>query len=319
MAAAETEAIAGRGDELPHAQGPGPRQRARLEAALDQRKPAQLLRQPRLAQHAHDHRTVLPGAAVGLDEEGPLAVLEALQLALDVGVELDRDRRAQVGGAGQSGTVDLHDAPRDQVAQVFLLLRHVRIVGRDGQQQLVGVIQGGQRLVDVALLPEDPRRLAGLQRFAREHGRIGGDRLRRQLLDRRLLDDGFLDRRVHDFVDLVDGLDEHRVRSRRGLRPHVFGALDVAVGGAPGQGKRQQQGGGERSHERRQSDHHVVAPPIAEKADDSNNVSCRALAQARPRAGPILPSRGGLENPQGERLPVSGRADGSHLPGRIAV
>jgi hypothetical protein len=79
-------------DELPHAQGASPGQRAVLEAALDQRKPAQLLGKPRFTKLADDHRPIASRAPIRVDEEAAFGAGESRDLPLDVFVDLHRDR-----------------------------------------------------------------------------------------------------------------------------------------------------------------------------------------------------------------------------------
>ncbi len=154
VAALETESVAGRRDELPEPErarrGVGPH----LEAALDDRHPGQLERHAGGAKLVEDHRPVLAAAGVGLEEELPLGAAEAQDLALHVLVDLERNRPLEVARRGRPRRVDLDHAPRDQPAQVFFFLGAQRVaLDVDRGHQLVGGVEGGERLVDQALLP----------------------------------------------------------------------------------------------------------------------------------------------------------------------
>jgi hypothetical protein len=58
------------------------------------------------------------------------------------------------------------------VPQIFSLLGELRSVFRDLEHRRVGLVQGRQGPVDVALFPEDACRLAGIERLRDEHGRV---------------------------------------------------------------------------------------------------------------------------------------------------
>ena len=141
----EAVTVARRADELPHAQGPGPGQGPRLEGALDERDPGQLLRQALLAQLLEDHVPVLAGPPEGFLEGLSLYRLERLDLPRDPLVLDEGDGAVDRGGQGRPGGRDLLDALGDEEAKVLLLLEK-RGVGRDGhpQKEAVGLVELGQ-------------------------------------------------------------------------------------------------------------------------------------------------------------------------------
>ena len=91
---AAIEAVSGSGgrDELPHSQGASRGQRAVLEAALDERKPAEFFGKSRLTKLAYDHGSIASRALIRLDKESAFGAGESRDLPLDVVIDLQRDR-----------------------------------------------------------------------------------------------------------------------------------------------------------------------------------------------------------------------------------
>src|SRR5262249_55070135 len=94
----QTIPTCGASHELPHALGSSPGHGQGVEAALDHRDESQVFREPLVAEHITDHREVAPRSVQPQSNDVATASGEALDEALHLAVDDDRERRASSNG-----------------------------------------------------------------------------------------------------------------------------------------------------------------------------------------------------------------------------
>ena len=138
---------------MPEPQGPGPGE-------------GELLGQAGLVQRFYDIRAVFAGAGIRLNEKIPFAAGEALQLSLDMLVELQWDFIVIAGDHDVARSVNFQDALGNHETQIFLLLNQLGILaGIHVQYQGIGFVQRIQGVFQFALLPEGLGNFAKIQGF----------------------------------------------------------------------------------------------------------------------------------------------------------